>query len=330
MTGRWTLALLLTTLAVASLALTSRAVDARQDGEPAPGQAAAVSAGVAASSLLGDAASGGYAPAPRAATPNDSLCLTCHGDSALATRFSDGEPLSLHVDARVVRDSAHGQLDCVTCHADRETCPDAPLPSSTLANYEARGVLVCLSCHRSAASGYADSVHGAPVLSGTGAGATCNDCHSSDGSGHSTSPVAGLRAAGAAAAVTESCGRCHVDDLASYRRTGHGQLVRFADNRRAATCTDCHGAHAVSAVDDPGEGLAPAGLAVVCQKCHEGADEQFAGEWLGHEASVSPSGVADYLHRGIVLLMAVGVCFGVTHVTLDFLRNSRRPGGWPK
>ena len=91
----------------------------------------------------------------------------------------------------------------------------------------------------------------------------------------------------------------------------------------------CSGVRAVSPRDAPAGALAPARLAIACGECHSGADEQFAGEWLGHEASSSPSGLADYMHRGIVLLMALGVGFGLTHVTLDFLRNPRRPGGGP-
>jgi len=271
---------------------------------------------------------GGVAgPVPQEATRNDSFCLTCHDDPALETRLADGRALSLHVDARALRDSAHGLLGCVTCHTDLEAHPSGQMASSGLADYEARAAEMCVRCHLAAAGDYAGSVHGAPVLSETGDGATCNDCHSPDRSGHSTSRLAGLRPARQAESVAENCGRCHRDELATYRRTAHSALVQFGDEQRAATCTNCHGDHAVSAVDDPGGALAPARLALACQECHRGADEQFAGEWLGHEASSSPSGLADFAHQGIVLLMAVGVAFGLTHAALDFLRNPRRPGG---
>ena len=319
----WILVLLLT-----GLVLISWLAGSGQEGQPAPGRSAAASAAGPGPGSPG-VETGGAGPVPQEATRNDSYCLTCHGDPALETRLADGRALSLHVDARALRDSAHGLLGCVTCHTDRETCPSGQVASSGLADYQARAAEACVRCHLAAAGDYADSVHGTPVLSRTGDGATCIDCHSPDRSGHSTSRLAGLRSAAQAEAVAENCGRCHADELATYRRTAHSALVQFGDERRAATCTNCHGDHAVSALDDPAGALAPARLAIACGECHSGADEQFAGEWLGHEASSSPSGLADYVHRGIVLLMALGVGFGLTHVTLDFLRNPRRPGGGP-
>lgn len=325
MTRRWTLALFVTLLV-----FISRAASAGQAGEPAPGLFAVMSAATPAVGSLGVAVTGGDEPVHQAPTRNDAFCLTCHGDPALETRFADGSTLPLHVDARALRDSAHGFSGCLTCHADSETYPHQPMPSSGLADYQARAVQMCVSCHLAAASGYAESAHGAPVLSGTGAGATCNDCHSANGSAHSTSGTTALGAVGPAGSVAENCGRCHATELATYRRTAHGKLDQLADKRRAATCTDCHGAHGVSTVDGASGAVASARRAVVCPECHPGADAQFASEWLGHEASASPSGLADYAHRSVVLLMAVGVCFGLTHVTLDFLRNPRRPGGRSK
>ena len=313
-------------LIFAALVLAPWPARAGDEGRPAPGRAAVASAAGSFGVDAGRAAG----PVPQEATRSDSFCLTCHDDTALETRLADGRALSLHVDARALRDSAHGLLGCVTCHTDLEAHPSGQMASSGLADYQARAAEMCVRCHLAAAGDYADSVHGAPVLSRTGEGATCIDCHSSDRSGHSTSRTAGLRSAAQAEAVAENCGRCHRDELATYRRTAHSSLVQFGDKRWAATCTNCHGDHAVSAVDDPAGALAPARLALACGECHRGADEKFAGEWLGHEASSSPSGLADYVHRGIVLLMALGVGFGLTHVTLDFLRNPRRPGGGPR
>ena len=73
------------------------------------------------------------------------------------------------------------------------------------------------------------------------------------------------------------------------------------------------------------------GLVVACVAvlALTGLPQKFAGECLGHEASSSPTGLADYIHRGVVLLMAVGVAFGFSHVALDFLRKPRRPGSGP-
>ena len=270
---------------------------------------------------------GPSAPVSQEATQNDSYCLTCHGDTTLQTQFADGRTLSLYVDARLLRDSAHGQLGCLTCHAD-DTYPHKEAAPRTPAAYQARAAEVCVQCHLAAAGDYSGSAHAAPLVSG-GDGATCNDCHSPDRSGHSTARIAGIGSPRYAESVAENCGRCHNDELETYDRTAHSKLVRFGDERRAATCTNCHGEHAVFAVDDPDRPLTPARLADACQVCHRDADEKFAGEWLGHEAASSVSGAINYAQRGVVLLMAVGVGFGLTHVALDFLRNPRRPGGGP-
>ena len=316
----WILVLLLTTLV-----LTSLPASAGKEGQPAPGQPAVASAAGAASGSWGLETGGGAGPV--AQERNDSYCLTCHDDPALETRLADGRALSLHVDASALRDSAHGLLTCLTCHSDLETHPSGKVASSGLTDYQARAAEMCVRCHLAAAGDYAGSAHGAPVLSRNGDGATCNDCHSRDGSGHSTSSLVSLRSSRQAELVAENCGRCHEDELATYRSTAHSRLVELGDERPAATCTNCHGDHAVMAVDDPGRPLAPARLAVACRECHRGADEQFAGEWLGHEASSSPTGLANWARRGIVLLMAMGVAFGLTHAALDFLRNPKRPGG---
>lgn len=325
MSRRWTLALLVTVVL-----LSARSASASPDDESVPGQSADTSVHATSFGSLAVVSGGGNGTVHPAATQSDAFCLTCHGESTLGTRLADGSTLSLHVDARALRDSAHDMMGCLTCHVDRETCPDQPIPASGLAGYRARAVELCLRCHLAAAGDYSVSVHGMPVLSSTGDGATCNDCHSTDGSGHSTNRVADLRGARTAGSVAESCGRCHGDALATYRRTAHGELAQVAGKRRAAICADCHGIHSVKRVDDPVGGVTPANLAGVCGECHRDADEQFAARWLGHEASATPSGLADYVHWGVVSLMAVGVCFGLTHTTLDFLRNPRRIGGKPK
>jgi 5-methylcytosine-specific restriction endonuclease McrA len=263
------------------------------------------------------------------ATRNDSYCLTCHDDPARETRLPDGIALSLYVDASALRDSAHGLMNCLSCHTERESRPSGQVAASGLADYQARAAEMCVRCHVAAAGSYGNSIHGQPVLSRNGDGATCNDCHSLDGSGHSTSPLASLRTSRQAERVAENCGSCHRDELETYRSTAHSRLVELGDERPAATCTNCHGDHAVAAVDDPGRPLAPARLALACGECHRDADERFAGEWLGHEASASPTGLADYIHRGVVLLMSIGVAFGLSHVALDFLRKPRRPGSGP-
>ena len=318
--------ILLLLVAGLALALVPWQVSAGSEGQPArAGPAAVPDAGLPVG-LAGAKGNGRPAPIAQEATRNDSYCLTCHGDATLQTHLADGKALSLYVDARALRGSAHGLLGCVTCHTDLETHPSGQMASSGLADHQARATETCVRCHLAGAGDYAGSAHAAPLVSG-GDGATCNDCHSPDGSGHSIARIAGIRSPRYAESVADNCGRCHKEEMESYNRTAHSELVRFGDERRAATCTNCHGDHAVRAVDEPGRPLAPARLAEACEECHPGADEEFAGEWMGHDAAASASGVISYGGRGVVVLMAVGVASGLTHMALDFLRSPRRPGG---
>lgn len=265
---------------------------------------------------------------------NDSYCLTCHGDPSFRTRFADGRSLSLYVDARELRDSAHALSTCVTCHDDREVCPPDRTEPLDFATYWTEAAEMCIRCHLAAAGEYARDVHGRPIFSGTGEGARCNDCHSPELSGHTTAAVSDSRSQLGPQSVDENCGRCHAQELTTYRQTSHSKVVRFGDPQRSATCITCHSDHAVTAVDDPMEPLTAASLVTVCRGCHDGADEGFAGEWLGHEASPSRSASLYYAERFPVLLIAAGLGFALAHMTLDLVRRladcRRRRRGSPR
>lgn len=179
---------------------------------------------------------------------------------------------------------------------------------------------MCIRCHLAAAGDYAESVHGEPVLSATGDGATCTDCHSPKFSGHSVTKVDDPKTALAPDSVHESCGRCHEEEMDSYRQTSHYKVARYGDPQRPATCTTCHGEHLVTAVDDPEEPLTAGNLVAVCGRCHGGADEAFASGWLGHTTTPSRAAGFYYAERFIVFSLTAGVGFGLLHMMLDLLR----------
>jgi hypothetical protein len=133
--------------------------------------------------------------------------------------------------------------------------------------------------------------------------------------------------------VRESCGRCHEEELESYRQTSHYKVAQFGDAERPATCTTCHGEHAVAAADGQAEPLATDRLVTVCESCHQGADETFASGWLGHTTSPSRSTGFYYAERLVIISLSASVAFGLLHMTLHSLRavteRGRPPGtGW--
>jgi hypothetical protein len=313
------LAVSLTAATLALIPWLSNAISERlADSHAVATSAAPASPSSGASPIPRSASSAG--PVARKAPHSDSYCLTCHGKPSLQTRFADGQSLSLYVDAREPRDSAHAFLTCITCHDDREVCPpyrDKPLD---FAAYQSEATEMCIRCHLAAAGDYVQSVHGQPILEGSGDGATCSDCHSPELSGHSVVRLDDPRSSLAPQSVDGNCGRCHAKELTTYRDTSHSKVARFGDPERPANCTTCHGDHAVKAIDDPDEPLMAANLAIVCGRCHDGADEAFAGGWLGHDGSSRFAGffVAE---RSVVALIAVSLCFGLVHMALDFRRR---------
>jgi hypothetical protein len=65
---------------------------------------------------------------------------------------------------------------------------------------------------------------------------------------------------------------------ASLRKTG----TASTGTGPVAVCTDCHGIHDITKVDDPNSTVMQANLVKVCQRCHAGAAENFPAAWLSH------------------------------------------------
>jgi hypothetical protein len=174
----------------------------------------------------------------------------------------------------------------------------------------------CEACHadparfaeeaRRAVTAFSDDAHARVGLS-------CHDCHGGN-------PAADLAGSAALAMdrehagnpyrvvperrdVPSFCGRCHsdpvymrrfrpdarVDQEREYATSRHGQELARGDVR-VATCTDCHSAHGILAVDDPRSPVYPIRVADTCAGCH--AD---AGRMAGYRrADGSPMPVDQY------------------------------------
>lgn len=113
-----------------------------------------------------------------------------------------------------------------------------------------------------------------------------------------------------------SCETCHEEAAESYEDSIHGVTVRLGLDR-AAACADCHGNHDVQhPIEWSNEERAQR-----CQKCHEGADANFASGWLGHrEPSPSWFPIAYYAERLLIVLTTAALGFGIIHVELELMR----------
>lgn len=112
---------------------------------------------------------------------------------------------------------------------------------------------------------FQDDVHAAANL-------TCASCHQ-----RSTAPYVPIERT----AVAPLCAKCHsdpaymkgfdpqvrVDQYAQYLTSTHGKRLA-AGETRAATCSDCHGAHGIRKVSDARSPVAPVHVAQTCATCH--------------------------------------------------------------
>ncbi|HUM28104.1 MAG TPA: cytochrome c3 family protein, partial [Anaerolineales bacterium] len=130
-----------------------------------------------------------------------------------------------------------------------------------------------------AAAQYLDSIHGQGLLKmGLIVAPSCNDCHGV----HDIIPGTYTNSPVFKANISRTCGKCHVKIEDVYNASVHGQLLMKGDPR-GPVCTDCHGVHNISKVDDPDTGIAlKDNLLEKCQRCHPDATSNFPDAWMSH------------------------------------------------
>ncbi len=181
-------------------------------------------------------------------------CLVCHGEKSLTTTRK-GRTVSLFVDAAAFKGSAHGQLECVSCHAGFNP---ADLP-------HARKIrrVNCLSCHSDEQfEHFRNSVHGVAGPDGRPR-VECSDCHST----HAVKNVSSLDPLGRKEFAIETCGRCHADVDAKYMKSDHGRALA-SGVKGAPSCIDCHGEHEVASPAADSARTGRTREAAMCLKCH--------------------------------------------------------------
>src|SRR5215204_1231969 len=154
----------------------------------------------------------------------------------------------------------------------------------------------CAKCHSTIYDTYKSSVHGSALSEGAAEFVpTCTDCHGVHSIADPTTNT--FRNS-----TPQLCANCHTDEtmmaqfglstnvLDTYVSDFHGTTVKmFEENypdqpTDKPVCTDCHGFHGITKVDDPNAGIAfKRNLLVKCQQCHPDATtETFTDSWLSH------------------------------------------------
>jgi len=118
---------------------------------------------------------------------------------------------------------------------------------------------------------YTNSVHGKAALGGIYSAATCNDCHSTDGSSHKILPPGDITSTINHFNIAATCGKCHKYIEQDYREGIHGVLTERGQVE-SPICTTCHGEHNILLTSDPRSPVSSSRLAeATCSPCHESA-----------------------------------------------------------
>jgi 5-methylcytosine-specific restriction endonuclease McrA len=221
-------------------------------------------------------------------------CVVCHADAKAPhgklAKVSCGR---CHADAaRSYARSSHGRLPakgvtnapaCHDCHGKHDIRKSRDPAART---FRLNIAAECLRCHRdrpgAAKSGpperkvmiaYAQSVHGMASKAGQLGSAVCSDCHGN----HAILPGDNPKSATNRQNIATLCGKCHSGILGTYEGSVHGKGMR-AGIPESPVCTDCHGEHTISKIDDPGSPVAPRNIPRTCSRCHdkEGISSRYA------------------------------------------------------
>ncbi|HJS59076.1 MAG TPA: cytochrome c3 family protein [Vicinamibacteria bacterium] len=214
-----------------------------------------------------------FAGPGHAANP-DADCLACHGEPDL--RSDAGA--SLFVDADKRSTSAHAALSCTDCHEGVQGFPH-PSPPPRVA---------CATCHEDASASLDQSVHAR-----RNGGVEAPDCRSCHGSAHAFPPRSDALSPIARRNLPRTCGACHAspDFLArhqlglarpieAYAQSVHGRELAKG-NEKAASCSDCHGAHDIRKARDAESRINHWNVPTTCGQCHAQVGAAFAASVHG-------------------------------------------------
>jgi cytochrome b subunit of formate dehydrogenase len=182
-------------------------------------------------------------------------CATCHADQATALPSSVHAVLGTGIDA------------CLACHgAAHYTKPAAGLIPE-----------LCSQCHSDEVKGFLSSVHGQAAKKRDRQAPTCESCH---GPIHKILAAQDPNSPVAKKNLPNTCASCHSNPeflakhdipfdhpVETWESSVHGRAIA-AGNEKAATCSDCHGSHAIYEARDPRSKINHWNIPATCGACH--------------------------------------------------------------
>jgi predicted CXXCH cytochrome family protein len=162
---------------------------------------------------------------------------------------------------------------CKNCHGahDVRSVKDPESPANPRHIRE-----TCGKCHADAAQKYAVSAHGIASGKGVANSPTCINCHGS----HRIISPRNKESLLYKPKEAQLCLKCHLTDtdirkhvgfsllfMSGYENSVHGKALA-AGNLKAASCSDCHGAHDAKNVMDSSSLISKWNIAGTCGRCH--------------------------------------------------------------
>ncbi len=177
--------------------------------------------------------------------------------------------------------SVHGRnLACKDCHGNHQIL-DHNDPASPVNRIHISET--CGHCHTSLAEHYDRSAHGRALAAGIKGAPACIDCHGA----HNVEKVTSKESRIYKTEEAKVCLSCHLDDpevrkrvafsagfISAYGSSVHG-VALTAGNEKAATCSDCHGAHDMQRGTHPDSLVSKLNTPATCAKCHAEATRIF-------------------------------------------------------
>jgi cytochrome b subunit of formate dehydrogenase len=168
---------------------------------------------------------------------------------------------------------------CADCHGDHDILPSTAKLSKTNPMNLPK---TCGVCHEDldlvkkyeirtdhSIGIYESSIHGRAVKGGVLSAASCNDCHSVEGTAHKIYSQGNLESSINHFNIPETCGKCHEESTSDFWDGIHGQMVKRGDGE-SPVCTHCHGEHGIISPIDPRSPVSRARLSeATCTPCHE-------------------------------------------------------------
>jgi len=174
--------------------------------------------------------------------------------------------------------SVHGKsiaVTCTSCHGTHDILTKSD-PASRV--HHSRLSVTCATCHKQEQADYQLSIHGLALKKGSAAAASCTDCHGA----HDILPEENPDSKVYHAKLAYTCGNCHsrpeiiglfgrrnLDRVGTYLNSVHGKKLHADPTADVASCSDCHGSHAIFPAINPKSKLNVLNIPETCGQCHK-------------------------------------------------------------